>query len=202
MHGVQIRDRRFKSTPTRRPYRLPLKKSQVNISESSPISMHEEHITNSTTEDVEIATGVTESLVSEMDSDERYNVPLARLLNKGLFSNVEPSIADVPITTAYSNESSSSEDIFVPTPGHSSVTNKEVGQSWRFLPFRSSIRFSSLIDDQYSVPDLDPVGDSIGNLGGNIVDPTNENPNANVDAHGELTDNCALNNVEPNVDVP
>ncbi|KAA0026110.1 gag-pol polyprotein [Cucumis melo var. makuwa] len=101
------------------------------------------------------------------------NVPLAILLKKGLFSNVEPSVADVLVTMAHSEESS-----------------------------LTSVRFGSLVDDQCSVPDTDPVGDSTGNLGENIADPTNENPDENVDAHGEPIDNCAPGNIEPNVDVP
>ena len=39
-------------------------------------------------------------------------------------------------------------------------------------------------------------------MGENIVDPANENPDANVDAHVEPTNNCAPDNVEPNMDVP
>ncbi|KAA0058978.1 putative mitochondrial protein [Cucumis melo var. makuwa] len=76
-------------------------------------------------EDVETAPSVSESHISEMDLDERDDVPLATLLRKELFSNVEPSVADVPITSAHSDESSSSEDIFVPTPSHPFATNEE-----------------------------------------------------------------------------
>ncbi|TYK21970.1 uncharacterized protein E5676_scaffold543G00160 [Cucumis melo var. makuwa] len=85
-----MRGRRFKSILTQRPYRLPSKKSQVNISESSLVSVHGEHITDNATEDVETAPGVFESRISEMNSDEREDVPLAKLLKNGLFSNVEP----------------------------------------------------------------------------------------------------------------
>ena len=155
-----MRDRHFKSTPTRRPYRLSSKKSQVNISESSPISVHDDLIADNAAEDIETAPGVSESHVFKMDSDERDNVPLARLLKNGLFSNVEPFVADVPVTTAHSNESSSSEDIFVPTPSHPFATNEKVGQPGRSPLVRSSIQFSSSVDDQHSVPDSDPVGDS------------------------------------------
>ncbi|KAA0059857.1 uncharacterized protein E5676_scaffold184G00580 [Cucumis melo var. makuwa] len=135
MHGMRMRARCFKSTPTRRPYQLPSKKSQVNIFESSPISVHDEHISDCAAEDV------------------------------------ETTLADVLVTTAHFDESFSFEDIFIPTPGHPSATNEG-------------------------------VGDSTSNLGENIADPTNENPDANADAHGEPIDNYALDNVEPNVDVP
>ena len=62
-----------------------------------------------------------------MDSNERDDVSIARLLKKGLFSNVEPSVVDVPVISAHFDERSFSEDIFVPMLGHPSATNKEVG---------------------------------------------------------------------------
>ncbi|KAA0056463.1 uncharacterized protein E5676_scaffold120G001840 [Cucumis melo var. makuwa] len=198
-----MRDRRFKSTPTRRPYRLPSEKSQVNISKSSPLSVQDEHIVDSAVEDVEIALGVFESHISEMDLDERDDVSLARLLKKWLFSNVDPYVADVPITSAHSDESSSSEDIFVPTLGRPSPINEEVGQSGGFSLVRSSVRVGSSVEDQHSVPNSDLVDDSTDNLGGNIVDLANENPAAHADSHVESTDNCAPENDEQNMtDVP
>ncbi|KAA0052244.1 putative gag-pol polyprotein [Cucumis melo var. makuwa] len=128
----------------------------------SPISVHDDLIADNAAEDIETAPGVSESHVFKMDSDERDNVPLARLLKNGLFSNVEPFVADVPVTTAHSNESSSSEDIFVPTPSHPFATNEKVGQPGRSPLVRSSIQFSSSVDDQHSVPDSDPVEHDMG----------------------------------------
>ncbi|TYK22922.1 uncharacterized protein E5676_scaffold83126G00010 [Cucumis melo var. makuwa] len=108
--------------------------------------------------------------------------------------NVETAPVDEPFTSAHSDERSSSEDIFVPTPGHPSITNK-VGQSERFPPVKSLVRVDSSVDDQCSVSDLDLVGDSTVNLGGNIVIYANENLTKHVDAHDKPTENYAPDNV-------
>ncbi|KAA0041932.1 uncharacterized protein E5676_scaffold306G001340 [Cucumis melo var. makuwa] len=109
--------------------------------------MHDENIVDIAAKGVETAPSVSESHNSKMDSDERDDVSLAKLLRKGLFSNVEPSgIAD-PIPSVHSHESSSAEEIFIPTPGHPPATYEE------------------------AVPDSDPIGESTENLGGNFVDP-------------------------------
>ncbi|KAA0065426.1 uncharacterized protein E6C27_scaffold17G001030 [Cucumis melo var. makuwa] len=127
MHGIRMMGRRFKSTPTRRPYRPPSKKIQVNTSNSPLLSMHDEQISSSAAENVEVDSVVSKTYISKMDSDEGDDVPLARLLKKSLFSTVEPTIADVPVTLAHFHESASSEDIVVPTPGQPSTTNEDIG---------------------------------------------------------------------------
>ncbi|TYK22671.1 uncharacterized protein E5676_scaffold195G001160 [Cucumis melo var. makuwa] len=102
MYGVRMRGLRFKSTPTRRLYRLSSKKSQVNPSDSSTLSMYDENIASSVAENVEM------------------------LLRKGLFSTTEPNVVDVPVKSIHSDESSSSEDIFVPTPSQSATANEKL----------------------------------------------------------------------------
>ncbi|KAA0055633.1 uncharacterized protein E5676_scaffold231G00940 [Cucumis melo var. makuwa] len=79
--------------------------------------------------------------------------------------------------------------------GHPSAINEEVGRSGRSLPVRSYVRFDSSVDDQHSVSDPDPIGDSTSSLGENIADPSNENLDTNVDDYSEPTDNCAPDNV-------
>ncbi|KAA0026052.1 uncharacterized protein E5676_scaffold115G00350 [Cucumis melo var. makuwa] len=81
-----------------------------------------------------------------MDSDERDDVSLARLLRKGLFSNVEPFGTAAPVTLVHSQESSLSDEIFIPMSGHPPVTNVEVSQSGH------------------------------SSRGGNFDDPANQNP--------------------------
>ncbi|KAA0055459.1 uncharacterized protein E5676_scaffold314G00330 [Cucumis melo var. makuwa] len=164
--------------------------------------MHDEHIVSSAIENVEIEPIVSKTHISEIDSDERDDVPLTKLLKKDLFSTVEPTVDDVPATLAYSDESSSFEDIFVSTPSQPSTTNEEIGSSGHSPPVRSPIQFNSPVDVQQFVPDPDPVGDSTDNMGENIIDPVTENLNANVDDHVKPTDNCAPDDVVPNVNVP
>ncbi|KAA0058403.1 uncharacterized protein E5676_scaffold76994G00140 [Cucumis melo var. makuwa] len=151
---------------------------------------------------VETELVVSESHMSEMDSDERDDVPLAKLLKNGLFSKSESTVADAPITSVHSDGSSSSEDIFVPTPGQLSTTNENTGHYGHSPLVRSHIRTSSLVDVQPYVPDPNPMGQSTDNVGGNIDDNVGENLYENVDEHVKPTDNSAPDDVEPNVNAP
>ncbi|TYK30384.1 uncharacterized protein E5676_scaffold575G00640 [Cucumis melo var. makuwa] len=105
-------------------------------------------------------------------------------------------------TNVHSDESSSSEDIFVPTPRQAFTTNEEIRQSCHYLPVRSPIQTRSLVDVQQLVPDPNPVGRSTDNVGENIAGTINENPGANVDDHVEPTDNSPPDDGVPNVNVP
>ena len=102
----------------------------------------------------------------------------------------------------HSNESSSSEDIFYPTPSQPFTTNEEIGQSSHSPPIRSYVQTSSPVDVQQSVPNPNPVGQSTNNVGENIAEIVNENPSANADDHVEPTDNSAPDDGVPHGNVP
>ncbi|KAA0054610.1 uncharacterized protein E5676_scaffold22G00470 [Cucumis melo var. makuwa] len=102
--------------------------------------------------------------MSKMDSNERDDVPLARLLKNDLFSTAGPIIVDVLVTLVHSDESSSFKDIFIPTPGQPSTTNEEIKQFSHSLPIKSPVQTSSPVDVQQSVPDPNPVGQSTKNV--------------------------------------
>ncbi|KAA0052831.1 envelope-like protein [Cucumis melo var. makuwa] len=125
--------------------------------------MHDENID---AENLETELVASEPLMSEMDFDEQDDVPLARLLKKDLFSTDEPTVAYESITSVHFDESSSSEDIFVSTPGLPSTANKEIEQPGHYPLVKSPFHTSSLVDVQQLVPDPNHVGQSTDNVGG------------------------------------
>lgn len=119
MHGVQIRSRRFKTTPSRRPYRLPFETIQVPSSDPSEESLHVDPVRSYVPEHV----SHQKSNFSDMDSDKRDDVSLIHILKHGVFSiksqpNVSipgPSTANhpsgVPFVSLHSTSSSFQDDI-------------------------------------------------------------------------------------------
>ena len=74
-----------------------------------------------------------------MDSDDLDNIPLARLLKKNYVPNVAIEKSTDPILSVHSQESSSSEDVFVPTSLHH-ASNVEPGPSHHSVPIRSLVQ--------------------------------------------------------------
>ncbi|KAA0048750.1 uncharacterized protein E5676_scaffold172G00840 [Cucumis melo var. makuwa] len=202
MYGVWMRDHWFKSTLPRRPYRLLSEKSQVNVSTISRLPVNDEVIIECTAKRVETAPSVYKTHTTYMDSDERDDVPLARLLKKGLFSNVVPAKSfDLDMST-HPHESFSSKDVFVPTPGHLPTTNEEASPLHRSPLVQSSIQVDGSVTNQRLVPEHNPVDESTKIVGRNDV-PVVKSPVAArshaTDEHVGPTDTCATNTVELDV---
>ncbi|KAA0040417.1 uncharacterized protein E6C27_scaffold35G00400 [Cucumis melo var. makuwa] len=99
----------FKSTPSRRPYWLLSEKNQVTLSDSSSVSLHDENVAGFFIDNIKSERVVSESYMSEMDSDERDEVPLARSL----------FLSCPPIDVQQS----------VPDPDHVSQSSDNVGEN-------------------------------------------------------------------------
>ncbi|TYK31016.1 envelope-like protein [Cucumis melo var. makuwa] len=135
VHGTRVRGRRFKSTPPWRPYKLPSKKSHVDI---------------------------------PTNSDDLDDVPLARLLKKVAAPDVFPEKFADPILSVHSQESSSSEGVFVPTPGLRQTSSVEPNPSHYSPPIQSPIPDNIASTDPYAAP-VEHVVELVGNE--DVVEP-------------------------------
>ncbi|TYK05307.1 putative mitochondrial protein [Cucumis melo var. makuwa] len=75
------------------------------------------------------APSISTTLLSDMDSDDLDDVPLARLLKK---TNVPEVTVEIPVShfvSVHSQESSSIEGVFIPTPGIPLASNVQPGPS-------------------------------------------------------------------------
>ncbi|TYK28987.1 envelope-like protein [Cucumis melo var. makuwa] len=162
MHGVRMCGRQFKSTPPRRPYRISFEKSQTDTFKSPHKHVQEEVGYGG---NAKIRTSASEARLSNMNSDDLDDVPLARLLKKALVPDVVTEQPTDPVLSLHSQEISSSEGVFIPTHGlhHNSIV--EPGPYLYSSPVRSSISDETTTIDLKNVPAHVPVDESVETKG-------------------------------------
>ncbi|XP_050944392.1 uncharacterized protein LOC127150565 [Cucumis melo] len=130
---VKVRERRFKSTPPRRSYRLPSEKSQEEASSKLYESVLSESVP-----------------VVDLDSNDPDDVPLARLLKRTLIPYVSDKLPVDPPNSIHSQESSSTEGVFIATPSIPLASDVQSGPSAHSPP-ASPPPFAT-VDAHESVP--------------------------------------------------
>ncbi|KAA0067443.1 envelope-like protein [Cucumis melo var. makuwa] len=135
VHGIRVCGWRFKSTPPRRPYKLPSKKSHADI---------------------------------PTNFDDLDDVPLAQLLKKVGASDVFPEKSTDPVLSVHSQESSSSEGVFVPTHGLHQTSFVEPGPSHYSPPIQLPITDNIALTNPHAAPDEDVV-EPVGNE--DVIEP-------------------------------
>ncbi|TYK08882.1 uncharacterized protein E5676_scaffold1411G00040 [Cucumis melo var. makuwa] len=125
------------------------------------LRVHDDVVAKSAAKGVETAPSVSKTHILNMDSDEQDDVPLARLLKKGFVLNVASTKSVNPIISARSQESSSSEDVFIPTPGLYHASDQEPGPSQHSPPIRNDVpAVETPIDDE----NVDPTNTDATNI--------------------------------------
>ncbi|KAA0033000.1 putative mitochondrial protein [Cucumis melo var. makuwa] len=153
---VRVRGRKFKSTPSRRPYRLPSEKSQEEASSRLHESVLPEFVpvvgeSSVPASSIARAPRVPTTTMSDMDLDDRDDVPLARLLERTLIPDVSYKLLVDPSSSIHSQETRSS-------PSSS-------------LPFASIGAHESVLDDVPSDISTAPVGQPNDRRDEDEVDP-------------------------------
>ncbi|KAA0053527.1 envelope-like protein [Cucumis melo var. makuwa] len=119
---VKMRGRRFKSTSPRRLYRLPSKKSQAEVSSRLFESLLETVDSPNPASLGAHAPNVPKSRLTNMDSDDLDDVPLARLLKKTIVSKHTLNVQPGPLIHSPSVRSPLSEPLpSEPNIAHASV---------------------------------------------------------------------------------
>ncbi|KAA0042423.1 envelope-like protein [Cucumis melo var. makuwa] len=139
VHGIQVHGRRFKSTPPRRPYKLPSENAHVDIPSGSTELVHEEMVFGNAMKDDKTAPAVSEAHLSDMDSDDLDDVPLARLVKKVTAPDVVPEKFADNVLSDHFQESSSSEGLFFLTLGLCQTSSVEPESSLYFSPIHSLV---------------------------------------------------------------
>ncbi|KAA0067192.1 uncharacterized protein E6C27_scaffold38G002760 [Cucumis melo var. makuwa] len=152
VRGIRVRGRRFKSTSPRKPYKLPFEKAHANIPSGSTESIHEETVSGNVVKDAEIAPAASEAHLSDMDSDDLDDVPLARLVKKVTAPDAVPKNVNDNVLSDQSQESSSSEGVFVPTPGLHPMSSVEPGPSLYTSPIQPPVPNIAASTDSQDVP--------------------------------------------------
>ncbi|KAA0054498.1 envelope-like protein [Cucumis melo var. makuwa] len=146
---VNTRRGNYQATSSEDVHEVPASKSTMHVvhaSESSYRLENDEFVAESAAKGIEIAPSVFETHISKMDSNEQDNVLLARLLKKDFVSNVASAKSADPVILAHSQESSSSKEVFIPTPGFHHVASEELG------PSRHSPLVRSLVSNDVTAP--------------------------------------------------
>ncbi|KAA0059849.1 uncharacterized protein E5676_scaffold184G00510 [Cucumis melo var. makuwa] len=152
MHGIRVRGRRFKSTPPWRPYKLSSEKAHADIPCGSTESFHEETVYENVMKDAETAPAASEAHLSDMDSDDLDDVPLPRLVKKVTAPDVVSKIVNHNVLSDQSQESSSSEGVFVHTFGLRQTSSVEPGPSLYTSPIQPPVPDIAAPNDSQDVP--------------------------------------------------
>ena len=104
-----MRGFRFKSTPPWRPYWLPFKKSQAEVSNRLSKSVPETVDSPNHAPSGTYAPNVPETLLFDMDLDDLDDVPSARLLKKTTIPEVAIEMPTALSVSIHSQESSSTK---------------------------------------------------------------------------------------------
>ncbi|KAA0062784.1 putative mitochondrial protein [Cucumis melo var. makuwa] len=148
---------------------------RVHIPSGSTKSLHEETVSENVMKNVETAPAASEAHLSNMDSDDLDDVPLARLVKKVTAPHPVPKIINDNVLSDQSQESSSSEGVFVPTPDLRQTSSIELGPSLYTSPIQPPIPNIAAPTDSEDVPSAPSEG------GTEAPNEQNDTPPDNVD---------------------